>query len=135
MSQFGQQFDLPEGSPFKKFFEEHFKGQAPEGMPGLERRAMGSGFIVDPDGYIVTNNHVVADAGEITVILHDGSSHKAEVKGRDPKTDLALLKIEAPEELAYVRFGNSDKARVGDWVVAVAHLCHCHLECSYKSTG
>jgi serine protease Do len=120
-SRFGQQFDLPEGSPFKKFFEEHFKGQVPEGMPRPERQAMGSGFIVDPEGYVVTNNHVVANAGEITVILHDGSSHKAEVKGRDPKTDLALLKIEAPEELAYVRFGDSDKARVGDWVVAVGN--------------
>ena len=120
-SQFGQKFDLPEGSPFKKFFEEHFKGQAPEGMPAPERQAMGSGFIVDPEGYVVTNNHVVANAGEITMILHDGSSHKAEVKGRDPKTDLALLKIEAPEELAYVRFGDSDKARVGDWVVAVGN--------------
>jgi serine protease Do len=120
-SRFGQQFDLPEGSPFKKFFEEHFKGRTPEGMPGPERQAMGSGFIVDPEGYVVTNNHVVANAEEITVILHDGTSHKAEVKGRDPKTDLALLKIEAPEELAYVRFGDSDKARVGDWVIAVGN--------------
>lgn len=121
MSGFGKQFELPEGSPFKRFFEEHFGGQLPEGMPVPERHAVGSGFIVDPEGYIVTNNHVIADAGEITVILNDGSKHVAEIKGRDPKTDLALLKIDAPEELAYVRFGNSDEAKVGDWVVAVGN--------------
>ncbi len=116
---FAPDFDVPDGSPLKKFFEEHFKNQLPENMPGPEMHGMGSGFIIDPKGYIVTNNHVVAGAGEITVILHDGSRHEATVKGRDPKTDLALLKIETSEELPYVRFGDSDKTRVGDWVVAV----------------
>ena len=114
-------FELPEGSPFKKFFEEHFKGQIPEGRPNAEMQALGSGFIIDPDGYIVTNNHVIEGAGEITVILHDGTRHTAKVKGQDPKTDLALLKIESPEELPYVRFGDSEKAKVGDWVVAVGN--------------
>ena len=121
MSGHGNRFELPEGSPFKEFFEEHFKDRMPEGMPGPERQAMGSGFIIDPEGHVVTNNHVVANAGEITVILHDGSKHKAEVKGRDPKTDLALLKIDTGDALAYVRFGDSDKAKVGDWVVAVGN--------------
>jgi serine protease Do len=114
-------FDWPEGSPFQKFFEEHFENQIPEGMPSPEMQGMGSGFIIDAQGYVVTNNHVVAGAGEITVILHDGTRHQASVKGRDPKTDLALLKIETSEELPYVRFGNSDKAKVGDWVVAVGN--------------
>ena len=114
-------FELPESSPFKKFFEEHFKGQIPEGRPNAEMQALGSGFVIDPDGYIVTNNHVIEGAGEITVILHDGTRHTAKVKGRDPKTDLALLKIESSEELPYVRFGDSEKAKVGDWVVAVGN--------------
>ncbi len=114
-------FDFPEGSPFQKFFEDQFKGQIPEGTPGAEMQAMGSGFIVDPDGYIVTNNHVIEGAGEITVILQDGTRHTATLKGRDPKTDLALLKIETSEELPYVRFGDSEKAKVGDWVVAVGN--------------
>jgi serine protease Do len=114
-------FDFPEGSPLQKFFEDQFKGQIPKGAPDTEMQAMGSGFIVDPDGYIVTNNHVIEDAGEITVILHDGTRHTATLKGRDPKTDLALLKIETSEELPYVRFGDSDKAKVGDWVVAVGN--------------
>jgi len=118
---FGQNFEWPEGSPFQKFFEEHFKGQVPEDMPAPEMQGMGSGFIVDPEGYVVTNNHVVAEADEITVILHDGSRHEATVKGRDPKTDLALLKIETTEELPYVRFGDSEKTKVGDWVVAVGN--------------
>jgi serine protease Do len=111
--------ELPEGSPFKKFFEEHFKGRIPEAMPNAEMQAMGSGFIVDPEGFIVTNNHVIDGAEEITVILHDGTRHVAKLKGRDPKTDLALLKIESDEELPYVRFGDSEKTKVGDWVVAM----------------
>ena len=115
---------LPEGSPFddlfRRFFEEH-------GMPGGEdgptvpRHAQGSGFIVDPSGYIVTNHHVVEGAGEITVILDDGSKHVATVKGRDAKTDLALIKIDAGRSLPYVELGESDGARVGDWVIAVGN--------------
>jgi serine protease Do len=111
--------DIPEGSPFKKFFEEHFKGQIPQDQPNAQAQAMGSGFIIDPTGYIVTNNHVVDGAGEITVILKDGTRHSAKLEGKDAKTDLALLKIDSSEELPYVRFGDSDKTRVGDWVVAV----------------
>lgn len=114
-------FEFPEGSPFKKFFDERFKSQGPESAPESEMQAMGSGFIVDPEGYVVTNNHVIDGAEEITVILHDGSRHEATLKGRDPKTDLALLKIETSEELPYVRFGDSEKSKVGDWVVAVGN--------------
>jgi serine protease Do len=114
-------FDFPEGSPFQKFFQDQFKGQIPEGAPDREMQAMGSGFIVDPEGFIVTNNHVIEGAQEITVILQDGTRHTATLKGRDAKTDLALLKIETSEKLPYVRFGDSDKAKVGDWVVAVGN--------------
>jgi len=119
----GQAPDLefPEGSPFKKFFEDQFKGRKPQGRQGGDMQAMGSGFLVDPDGYIVTNNPVIAGAGEITVILHDGSRPRAGVRGRDPQPDLALLNIDSEEELPYVRFGDSEKASVGDWVVAVGN--------------
>jgi len=110
-----------EGSPLQRFYEQRSRGQSPENMPDARVQAVGSGFIVDPEGYIVTNNHVIKGAGEITVVLQDGTRYTAKVKGRDPKTDLALLKIEAPEELAYVRFGDSDKASVGDWVIAVGN--------------
>jgi serine protease Do len=85
------------------------------------RHALGSGFIVDPAGYIVTNNHVVDHARKIMVTLDDGSSYAATVKGRDAKTDVALLKIEAGKPLPFVSFGDSDKARVGDWIVAVGN--------------
>ena len=83
--------------------------------------ALGSGFIVDPAGYIVTNNHVVDGARKIIVTLDNGQTYPAKVVGRDAKTDLAVLKIDAGKPLPYVAFGNSDKERVGDWVVAVGN--------------
>ncbi len=110
----------PPGSPFEDFFKEFFDRNQREGAP---RRAssLGSGFIIDKTGFIVTNNHVIAEADEITVILHDDSRHEATVIGRDPKTDLALLKIETASELPYVDWGDSTSARVGDWVVAIGN--------------
>ncbi len=110
----------PPGSPFEDFFKEFFDRNQREGAP---RRAssLGSGFIIDKTGFIVTNNHVIAEADEITVILHDDSRHEATVIGRDPKTDLALLKIETASELPYVDWGDSTGARVGDWVVAIGN--------------
>ncbi len=83
--------------------------------------AQGSGFIIDPAGYIVTNNHVVDGATDIQVTLDDGSNYKAKLVGRDPKTDLALLKIDAGKPLPYVAWGDSDAERVGDWVIAVGN--------------
>ena len=99
------------------------------GMPGQndqqdsqpKQHALGSGFIIDPAGYVVTNNHVIDGADKITVNLDDGSSYTAKLVGRDAKTDLALLKIEAGKPLPYVTFGDSGKARVGDWVIAVGN--------------
>jgi serine protease Do len=99
----------PEGNPFD---------QQQNARP---KQALGSGFIIDPAGYVVTNNHVIDGATKITITLDDGSNHKAKLVGRDPKTDLALLKIDAGKPLPYVAFGNSDKERVGDWVIAVGN--------------
>ena len=81
----------------------------------------GSGVIISPDGYIVTNNHVIAGAQALTVTLNDNKTYKAELVGKDTRTDIALLKIEADEELPYTRFGDSDQAKVGEWVLAVGN--------------
>ena len=110
----------PPGSPFEDFFKEFFDRNQREGAP---RRAssLGSGFIIDESGFIVTNNHVIAEADEITVILQDDSRHEATVIGRDPKTDLAVLKIDAGRDLPAVAWGDSTRSRVGDWVVAIGN--------------
>jgi serine protease Do len=109
-------FNVPQGSPFADMFRNFRRNQKPEAQ-----HALGSGFIVDAAGYIVTNNHVVDGASKITVTLTDGSTYPATVKGHDPKTDLALLKIDAPKPLPFVAFGDSDRAREGDWVIAVGN--------------
>jgi serine protease Do len=120
---------LPPGSPFEEFFEEFFKNRrgqgGPNGQPGQSpsRRvnSLGSGFIIDPSGLVVTNNHVIADADEINVILNDGTTMKAEIVGRDTKTDLALLKVKPDKPLKAVKFGDSDKLRLGEWVIAIGN--------------
>jgi serine protease Do len=113
---------FPPGSPFEEFFKDFLdrNKNKPEAAP---RRAtsLGSGFIVDPSGLVVTNNHVIADADEITVTLQDDTNFKAEVVGRDTKVDLALLRIKSPKPLPSVKFGDSDKTRVGDWVLAIGN--------------
>ena len=111
---------FPEGSPFQDFFKEFFDRQQRDTH---KRRAtsLGSGFIIDASGYIVTNNHVIAEADEITVTLHDDTKLEAKLIGRDPKTDLALLKVKPKTKLPAVPFGDSDKTRVGDWVVAIGN--------------
>jgi len=128
-SQLMQQSDMPEmpqfpeGSPFKEFFEEFFNQQRQRNGEEPTRRAtsLGSGFIIDAAGYVVTNNHVIAEADEIRVVLNDKTELKAEVVGRDPKTDLALLKVESEKSLPFVSFGDSDTVRVGDWVLAIGN--------------
>ncbi|TAL27451.1 MAG: Do family serine endopeptidase [Nitrospirae bacterium] len=87
----------------------------------FKRQSLGSGFIVDGSGYILTNNHVVENAEDITVTLWDESEYKAKIKGRDPKTDIALIKIEADKPLPAITLGDSDKLSVGDWVIAVGN--------------
>jgi len=131
--------EMPQGVPFenfedflKRFFDRDFSGNF--GVPGRPDvpvaprsprtprfRGMGSGFIVAPEGYVVTNQHVVNNASEITVTLHDGKKLPAELVGIDEKTDLALLKVESKEALPYARFGDSETTRVGDWVVAIGN--------------
>jgi len=118
---------LPPGSPFEEFFEDFFKNRrGPGGKGGGELQprktnSLGSGFIVDTSGIVVTNNHVIADADEINVIMNDGTKIKAEIVGVDKKTDLAVLKFKAPKELVAVKFGDSDKLRLGDWVIAIGN--------------
>jgi serine protease Do len=116
---------FPPGSPFEEFFKDFFdhnapRGEKPEAKP-RKATSLGSGFVIDPAGYIVTNNHVIADADEITVILHDDTNLKAELVGRDTKTDVAILKVKTDKPLAAARWGDSDKARVGDWVLAIGN--------------
>jgi serine protease Do len=101
----------------RKFFEEQQRRGAPN-LPGL---ALGSGFIIDPRGYIVTDDHVLENADKVAVTFHDGSQHEAQIIGRDLLTDLALLKIAAPQPLPYVHWGDSDAVRVGDWVLAIGN--------------
>jgi serine protease Do len=109
------------GTPFEQFFKQFMENQ--NGGKPIKRKAtaLGSGFVIDPTGYIVTNNHVIESATDIQVTTTDGVDHPAKLIGADPKTDLALLKIEAAKPLAYVQFGDSDKARVGDWVLAIGN--------------
>ncbi len=110
---------IPENSPLHEFFR-RFHHQ--EAMPfGAPREGQGSGFIIDPQGYIVTNHHVIADADRIEITLNNGDHYTASVVGRDTKTDLALLKIEATVPLPFVELGSAENARVGDWVLAVGN--------------
>jgi serine protease Do len=114
---------LPEGSPFEDFFRDFFGDRAPGGPEQRQRRsnALGSGFIITPDGYIVTNNHVIEAADAVRVELFTGEELDARVIGRDPRTDIALLKVESERTLPFVSWGNSDGARVGDWVIAIGN--------------
>ncbi|MCT8971186.1 Do family serine endopeptidase [Microbaculum marinisediminis] len=123
--------DLPEDHPFRRFFKD-FEDQFGRGGPGSgpdarkgqpkgpKRMGQGSGFIISDDGYVVTNNHVAGEAEKITVTTKDGTEYEAKLIGTDPKTDLALLKIEADTDLPYVEFADAE-ARVGQWVVAVGN--------------
>ena len=117
--------NFPPGSPFDEFLRRFFQNQKSEddGTPAPHRQqmALGSGFIIDPAGYVVTNNHVVDGSEKVTVVFQDGSRHPATIVGRDAKTDLALLKISVDHPLPYVAFGTSSDEQVGDWVVAVGN--------------
>jgi serine protease Do len=115
---------LPPGSPFEEFFDDFFKNRRGGKGGDLQPRktnSLGSGFIIDSAGIVVTNNHVIADADEINVIMNDGTKIKADIVGIDKKTDLAVLKFKPPRPLTAVKFGDSDKLRLGDWVVAIGN--------------
>jgi serine protease Do len=113
---------LPPGSPFEEFFDEFFKrrGEDPRAQP---RRvsSLGSGVVVDPSGIIVTNNHVIGEADEIYANFNNGMKLKAEIVGRDSKTDIAVLRVRPDKPLKSASFGDSDKLRVGDWVMAIGN--------------
>ena len=112
------------GTPFDDFLRRFFE-QGPHGygapVPHGQAMALGSGFIIDPSGYVVTNNHVVGGADKVTVILQDGTRYKARIVGKDERTDLAVLKVDAPKPLPALEWGDSDHAKVGDWVLAVGN--------------
>ena len=115
---------FPPGSPFEDFFKDFFDRNQRPGQPNRPRRAqsLGSGFIIDKAGIVVTNNHVIAEADQIKVRLQDDTEFEAKLLGRDPKTDIAVLQIDPGDtELTAVEFGDSDGLRVGDWVVAIGN--------------
>jgi len=120
---------LPPGSPFQDFFEDFFNKNAPNGgggengTPRPQRRSssLGSGFVIDSSGIVVTNNHVIGEANDVTVIFADGRKLKAEIVGKDAKMDLAVLRVKPDKPLRAVKFGDSEKARIGDWVMAIGN--------------
>src|SRR3954470_19937396 len=122
---------LPPGSPFEEFFDDFFKNRRGPGggskggerseMQPRKTNSLGSGFIIDTAGVVVTNNHVIADADEINVIMNDGTKIKAERVGVDKKTDIGVLKFKPVKPLIAVKFGDSDKLRLGEWVIAIGN--------------
>jgi serine protease Do len=119
--------NIQPGSPFEEFFQEFFRERRGQGGDQNRERtprrtnSLGSGFVIDPEGIVVTNNHVIADADEITVVFNDGSKLKAELIGRDTKVDIALLRVKPPKPLKAVKFGDSEKLRLGEWVIAIGN--------------
>lgn len=135
---------VPEGSPFQDFFDEFFDkngndkgnnggdsgadngdgggdGSTDEGGDPRKVQSLGSGFVIDPSGIIITNNHVIEDADEIVANFSDGTKLKAELVGHDAKTDLAVLRVKPDKPLTAVKFGDSEHMRVGDWVMAIGN--------------
>jgi serine protease Do len=112
LSPFGQ------NDPLREFFEKFYGDRFPRDRP---QSGLGTGFIIDKEGYILTNNHVVEMADEIKVTLEDKSEFEAKIVGRDPETDIALIRIEGAKNLKALKLGDSDLMDVGDWVVAIGN--------------
>src|SRR5918995_2596347 len=119
---------LPPGTPFEDLFEEFFNRRGQGGGPGGENSPsrprssnLGSGFVIDASGIVITNSHVIGDANDISVIFSDGTRLKAEIVGKDTKIDLAVLRVKPDKPLKAVSFGDSEKMRPGDWVVAIGN--------------
>ena len=110
--------DLPEGTPFDDFFRRFFGNPDEGNVPDFDAKSLGSGFIISPDGYILTNSHVIDDADKIVVRLSDRREFEAKVIGSDKRSDVALLKINA-SSLPVVKVGDSDKLKAGEWVLAI----------------
>ncbi|WP_297298835.1 Do family serine endopeptidase [uncultured Methylovirgula sp.] len=123
----GNGADVDPGTPFDDLFDQflrHHQQGGGDGSLGTRERSsnsLGSGFVIDPSGIVITNNHVIADSNEVTVIFTDGTKLKARVIGKDSKVDVAVLKVNPTHPLKAVKFGDSDKMRVGDWVIAVGN--------------
>jgi serine protease Do len=114
--------NLPQDAPFKDLFDDYFKDKGNDGANAARKvSSLGSGFVIDPAGYIVTNNHVIEGASEIEVNFANGTKLKAKLIGTDTKTDIALLKVEPKKPLKFVKFGDSRKMRIGDWVMAIGN--------------
>ena len=108
-------------APFEQYFNDYFNDRKKGGAKGRKVNSLGSGFVIDPAGYIVTNNHVIEGADEIDVNFADGSTLQAKLIGTDPKTDLSLLKVDPTHPLKAVKFGDSRRMRIGDWVMAIGN--------------
>ena len=117
----GLEFEFPEGSPFRDFFDQFNRKRGEKEERPRRAQSLGSGFIIAAEGLVVTNNHVIEGADKITVTLFDDTTYDAELVGRDTKTDLALLQIKADRKFPFVSWGNSDNMRVGDWVIAIGN--------------
>ena len=117
----GPQGIVPEGSPFEDLFRDFQDRNGGNGAP-RNSSALGSGFVISNDGYVITNNHVIEDADEIRIEFRDGLELEAKVVGVDKNIDIALLKVEHDVDLPFVKFGNSDISKVGDWVTQ-NHIC------------
>lgn len=115
-SPFSYPFD--QGHPFDEFFKKFFEGEPSQ---EFKQRGLGTGFIISKDGFIVTNNHVIEKADDIEINLEDGEKYEAKIIGKDPKTDLALLKIDAERDFPFVEFGDSENSEIGDWVIAIGN--------------
>lgn len=113
--------EFPPGSPFEDLFRDFFDRNQGGGQQPRRVTSLGSGFVIEADGIIITNNHVIEEADKVTVNFVDGTTLPAEVLGRDPKTDIAVLRVKSDKPLPYVKFGDADKARVGDWVLAIGN--------------
>ena len=116
------QFNFPPGSPFEEMFRDFFDNERNNQAP-KQRKAtsLGSGFVIDESGYIVTNNHVIGEADQIEVVFQDETKLKAELIGKDPKVDIAVLKVESKKKLKAIKWGDSSKSKVGDWVLAIGN--------------
>ena len=113
---------FPEGSPFDEFFKDYFENERRNSPSQRPMTGLGSGFIIEKEGIIVTNNHVIEGADEITVIMSNQQEFTAQLLGRDPKADLAVLKIDpGSTELVAVPWGDSEAMRVGDWSIAIGN--------------
>jgi Trypsin-like serine proteases, typically periplasmic, contain C-terminal PDZ domain len=112
---------FPEGSPFEDFFQEYFD-QNDNGAKKRPIVGLGSGFIIDDSGIVVTNNHVIEGADEINIIMDNGDEFEATILGKDPKADLAVIKFDPKgKKLNSVEWGDSDLARIGDWAIAIGN--------------